>query len=70
MRHLKGFKKLILTFTVATFSLGSVCFVAAAQGVVTEDTQCYYSDYGCTLSGHGMCTDCDWDAVEIEAPEL
>ena len=66
MRHLKVFKKLILTFTVATFALGSVCFVATAQGVVTKDTPCYYSDdYGCSLSGHGLCTDCDWDAVVI-----
>ena len=71
MGHLKkGFKKLILAFTVAAFTLGSVSFVATAGNTNDrdddDDQTCFYSDQGCTLFGIGMCTDCDWDAVIIK----
>lgn len=73
MRHLKkGFKKLILAFTVAAFALGSFSFVATAGSTndrEDDEETCYYDNVGdrphCDSGGNSMCTDCDGDAVVI-----
>lgn len=75
MRHLKGFKKLILAFTVAAFALGSVSFVATADETKVnerkdDDETCYYDTAGdtphCDSGGYSMCTDCDGEEVIIK----
>lgn len=73
MGHLKkGFKKLILAFTVAAFTLGSVSFVATASNTndrEDDEETCYYDNAGdrphCDDGGNSMCTDCDGNYVVI-----